>query len=190
MQYGGGGGPKTCHYLVQPPFSSRSATHLLHIELVRLLIVVCVMLVHSSSMAVWSCWTWKLQECVLYHAVTALSWIVGLRVEDLWCWHLYILYVSQGQKMNGYFGQKCHQNEQTRPQILDNGAKKCPSMIEIILLWLLQLTWDVKINEKCWLWYYIKICSHWIKFLHCDWFPITHMSVELMNATANQMCLD
>ncbi len=28
----------------------------LHIELIRLLIVACGMLVHSSSMAVWSCW--------------------------------------------------------------------------------------------------------------------------------------
>ncbi len=53
---GGGGGPKACQYLVWPPFASRSATHLLHIELIRLLIVGCVMLVHSSSMAVWSCW--------------------------------------------------------------------------------------------------------------------------------------
>ncbi len=42
--------------LVWPPFASRSATHLLHIELIRLLIVTCVMLVHSSSMFVWSCW--------------------------------------------------------------------------------------------------------------------------------------
>ncbi len=33
-----------------------SATHLLHIELIRLLIVVCGMLVHSSSMSVWRCW--------------------------------------------------------------------------------------------------------------------------------------
>ncbi len=48
---GGGGGLKTSQYLVWPPFASRSATHLLHIELIRLLIVVCGMLVHSSSMA-------------------------------------------------------------------------------------------------------------------------------------------
>ena len=39
-------------YLVWPPFAS----HLLHIELIRLLIVACGMLVHSSSMAVRSCW--------------------------------------------------------------------------------------------------------------------------------------
>ncbi len=32
------------------------ATHLLRIELIRLLIVACGMLVHSSSMAVRSCW--------------------------------------------------------------------------------------------------------------------------------------
>ncbi len=43
-------------YLVWPPFVSRSATHLLHIELIRLLIVACGMLVHSSLMAVRSCW--------------------------------------------------------------------------------------------------------------------------------------
>ncbi len=51
-----GGGPKTSQHLVWPPFASRSATHLLHIELIRLLIVACGMLVHSSSMAVRSCW--------------------------------------------------------------------------------------------------------------------------------------
>ncbi len=50
------GGPGTSQYLVWPPFASCSATHLLHIELIRLLIVACGMLVHSSSMAVWSCW--------------------------------------------------------------------------------------------------------------------------------------
>ncbi len=53
---GGPGGPKTSQYLVWPPFASRSATHLLRIELSRLLIVACVMFVHSSSMAVRSCW--------------------------------------------------------------------------------------------------------------------------------------
>ncbi len=51
-----GVGPKTSQYLVWPPFASHSATHLLRIELIRLLIVACGMLVHSSSMAVWSCW--------------------------------------------------------------------------------------------------------------------------------------
>ncbi len=48
------GGPKSSQYLVWPPFAS--VTHLLHIELIRLLIVAYGMLVHSSSMAVWSCW--------------------------------------------------------------------------------------------------------------------------------------
>ncbi len=51
----GGGGPKTSQYLVWPPFASSSATHLLRIELIRLLSVACGMLVHSSSMAVRSC---------------------------------------------------------------------------------------------------------------------------------------
>ncbi len=48
--------PKTSQYLVWPPFASRSATHLLRIELIRLLIVACGMLVRSSSIAVRSCW--------------------------------------------------------------------------------------------------------------------------------------
>ncbi len=52
----GGGGAKTSQYLVWPPFASRSATHLLRMELIRLLIVACRMFVHSSSMAVRSCW--------------------------------------------------------------------------------------------------------------------------------------
>ncbi len=50
------GGPKTSQYPVWPTFASRSAPHLLRIELIRLLIVVCGLLVHSSSMAVRSCW--------------------------------------------------------------------------------------------------------------------------------------
>ncbi len=41
----GGGYLKTSQYLVWPPFASRSATHLLHIELIRLLIVACGLLV-------------------------------------------------------------------------------------------------------------------------------------------------
>ncbi len=53
---GGPGGSETSQYLVWPSFVSRSVTHLLRIELIRLLIVTCLMLVHSSSMAVWSCW--------------------------------------------------------------------------------------------------------------------------------------
>ncbi len=38
-----GGGLKTSQYLVWPPIVWRSASHLLHIELIRLLIEVCVM---------------------------------------------------------------------------------------------------------------------------------------------------
>ncbi len=51
-----GGGPETSQYLVWPPFASCGSTHLLRIELIRLLIVACGMLVHSSSMAVRSYW--------------------------------------------------------------------------------------------------------------------------------------
>ena len=47
---------KNCQYLVWPPFVSCSATHLHCIELIRLLIVACGMLSHSSSLAVGSCW--------------------------------------------------------------------------------------------------------------------------------------
>ena len=47
---------QTSTYLVWPPFASCSVTHLLSIELIRLVIVVCGMLSNSSSMAVWSCW--------------------------------------------------------------------------------------------------------------------------------------
>ena len=47
---------KNSRYLVWPPFASYSGTHLLHIELTRLLIVACGMLSHSTSMAVRSCW--------------------------------------------------------------------------------------------------------------------------------------
>ncbi len=50
------GGLKTSQYLVWPPFVSCSATLLLRIELIRLLIVACGILVHSSSIAVRSCW--------------------------------------------------------------------------------------------------------------------------------------
>ena len=47
---------KNSQYLVWPPFASCSMTHLLRIELIRMLIVACGMLSHSSSMAVQSCW--------------------------------------------------------------------------------------------------------------------------------------
>ena len=47
---------KTSQYLVWPPFASCSVTHLLRIDLIRLLIVTCWLLSHSSSMAVRSYW--------------------------------------------------------------------------------------------------------------------------------------
>ena len=47
---------KTSRYLVWPPHASCSATHLLRVELIRLLIVACRMLSHSSSVNVRSCW--------------------------------------------------------------------------------------------------------------------------------------
>ncbi len=54
------GRSKICSFTVLggewPPFASRSATHLLRIELIRLFIVACGMLFHSSSMAVRSSW--------------------------------------------------------------------------------------------------------------------------------------
>ncbi len=108
-----------------------------------------------------------LQECVLYHAVTALSRIVGLRVEDLWCWYLYILYVSQGQKMNGTSDKNATKMNR-RPQILIWGKKMS------------QHDWNnstmaFAINMRCKSQLKVLIvaiyCS--IKFLHCDWFA-TH----------------
>ncbi len=56
---GGGGGvgvQKTVSIWCDHHLPHRSATHLLRIELIRFLIVACGMLVHSSSMAVRSCW--------------------------------------------------------------------------------------------------------------------------------------
>ena len=50
------GEQKISQYLVWPPFSSCSATHLLRIELIRLLTVTSGMLFQSSSMSVRSCW--------------------------------------------------------------------------------------------------------------------------------------
>ena len=47
---------RTSQYLVRPPFVSCSTAHLLHIELIRMLIVACGMVSQSSSMAVRSCW--------------------------------------------------------------------------------------------------------------------------------------
>ncbi len=50
------GGPKPSVCGVDHHLPHAVATHLLHIELIRLLIVACEMLVHSSSNAVRSCW--------------------------------------------------------------------------------------------------------------------------------------
>ena len=47
---------KTSQYLVWSPFALYSVTNVLHIELIRLLIVACGMLSHSSSVSVRSCW--------------------------------------------------------------------------------------------------------------------------------------
>ena len=47
---------KNSQYLVWPLVYNCRATHLLHIELIRLLIVACGLLSHSSSMAVRICW--------------------------------------------------------------------------------------------------------------------------------------
>ncbi len=56
------GHSKMCSFTVLGGSENQSVSgvttilHLLHIELIRLLIVACGMLVHSSSMAVRSCW--------------------------------------------------------------------------------------------------------------------------------------
>ncbi len=78
------GGPKTSQYLVWPPFASLSATHLLRIEFIRLLIVACGMLVHSSSMTVRSC-------CILAGTGT--------------CCHIRRSRVSQTCSMSDMFGK-------------------------------------------------------------------------------------
>ncbi len=67
LYWGGPGGYKSqsvTQYLVWPSFASCSATLLLHIEL--MLIVACVMLVHSSSMAVAG--YWQELECAVVYA--------------------------------------------------------------------------------------------------------------------------
>ncbi len=51
---GGGGGPEGSEN--QSVSGVTTICHLLCIELIRLLVVACGMLVHSSSMAVRSCW--------------------------------------------------------------------------------------------------------------------------------------
>ncbi len=86
----GGGGSENSQYLVWPPFASRSATHLLRIELIRLLIVACGMLVHSSSMAVWSCWILagtgtRCRICYIYISRASQTCSVGDIVRWV-CW--------------------------------------------------------------------------------------------------------
>ena len=56
LYWGGPGGQKTGQYLPQPHLPHYLHIHLLRIEWIRLLIVACGMLVHSSSMAVPNCW--------------------------------------------------------------------------------------------------------------------------------------
>ncbi len=90
------GGPKTSQYLVWPPFVSRSATHLLCIELIRLFIVACGMLVHSSSTAVWSCWILTgTEHAVIYadpehpkHAQWVTCPVSMLAMQGLRCFQL------------------------------------------------------------------------------------------------------
>ncbi len=53
---GSGGVRKPVSIWCDHHLRTSSATHLLRIEMIRLLIVACGMLVHSSSMAVRSCW--------------------------------------------------------------------------------------------------------------------------------------
>ena len=55
LKKGRGVDQKSSQYLVWPPFASCSATDLLHVKLIRLLIVSCGMLSQSSSMAGLSC---------------------------------------------------------------------------------------------------------------------------------------
>ncbi len=90
------GGPKTSQNLVWPPFASCSATYLLHIELVRLLIVACGMLVHSSSMAVRGCWILAgTEHAVVYadsehpkHAQWVTCPVSMLAMQELGCFQL------------------------------------------------------------------------------------------------------
>ena len=61
-----------------PLFASCSTTHLLHIELIRLLIVACGMLSHSS-MAVWSCWilAWTGTRCCTHQSRASQTCSMG-----------------------------------------------------------------------------------------------------------------
>ncbi len=85
----GGGvprGPKTSQYLVWPPFASLSATHLLCIELIRLLIVACWMLVHSSSMALWSCRILAWTGSVVYTPIQSIPNMLNVWHVRGVCW--------------------------------------------------------------------------------------------------------
>ncbi len=83
---GGGGGPKTSQYLVWPPFASRSATHLLRIELIRLLIVACGMLVHSSSMAVQVAGYWQDWNTLSYTPIQSIPNMLNGWLVRWICW--------------------------------------------------------------------------------------------------------
>ncbi len=72
------GGLKTSQYLVWSQFASHRETYLLRIEFIRLLIVACGMLVHSSSMAVWSCWIYQELE---HTVVTPIQSIPNTLIE-------------------------------------------------------------------------------------------------------------
>ncbi len=85
---------KTSQYLVWPQFASRSATHLLRIELIRLLIVEC-----WSTPLQWLCevagyWQ-ELEQAVVYadpeypkHAQWGTCSVSMLAMQKLWCFQL------------------------------------------------------------------------------------------------------
>ncbi len=62
-----------------PPFASRSATRVLRIELIKLLIMACGMLVHFSSMAVRSCWILEGTgtRCRIRRSRASQTWSMG-----------------------------------------------------------------------------------------------------------------
>ncbi len=88
------GGPKTIQYLVRPPFASPSATHLLWIELIRLLIVEC-----WSTPLQWLCevagyWQ-ELEHAAVYadpehpkHAQWVTCPVSMLAMQELGCFQL------------------------------------------------------------------------------------------------------
>jgi hypothetical protein len=111
--------------MVWQPFASSSATHLLRIELIRLLIVAFGLLSRSSSMSVWSCWilsgtgthwhTWSsraFQTCSM-----ADEWqVAGLRWSRSWgsrMWRSFAGVVNNGLRLWG------------RLHVLPNSLKQC-----------------------------------------------------------------